>query len=190
MRLTKKIITISFAVAFCFYCLLAIFFFILFGKIDLIFPWMKPKITYGEFPICLTYELDGTVKTVADVVVCEFDGTYFLSDAGIERKWKTSLKSGNERIVLLDLRALNIKNELEQTILELFFSYGNGQYYMGDTYAIKPQINDYIECKYMNSDGKLGGGAYKAADAYEKFKIRLISWECAPPIENKFYEDI
>ena len=35
---------------------------------------LKPEITYGEFPFTLTYELDGEIKTIEDVVVCEYDG--------------------------------------------------------------------------------------------------------------------
>ena len=53
---------------------------------------------------------------------------------------------------------------------------------------MKPKITygELPNCLTYELDGTIGGGAYKAAEAYEKFKIRLISWECAPLIENKF----
>ena len=82
----------------------------------------KPKITYGEFPFRLTYELDGEIKVIEDTVICEFDGFESRGTAGRYRIWKTSLKSGNERLTLLDLRPLEETNEFGYTMLELFFS--------------------------------------------------------------------
>jgi hypothetical protein len=148
----------------------------------------KPEITYGEFPFKLTYELDGETKVIEDSVICEFDGFYSLGSAGKYRKWKTSLKSGNERLTLLDLRPLEEINEFGQTMLEMFFSYGSGEYYMGDEqrYNRKPEIRDYVEYEYRNTDGTTGGSSYKADVAYEKYKIKLISWEASEPIQNSF----
>ena len=162
-------------------------FFMAFGGFTFLVSVPEPEIKHGEFPFKLTYELDGEIKTIEDTVVCEFDGFEVLGEAGKYRKWKTYLKSGNEKIVLLDLREKNEVNEFGYTALELFFSYGNGEYYMGDSQRVsKPQISDYVEYSYITAEKTVGGSAYKADEAHEKYKIRLISWECAPPIENKF----
>ena len=147
----------------------------------------KPEITYGEFPCRITYELNGEKNVIEDVIICEFDGFDNLGSAGKYRKWKSRLKSGNEGLTLLNLRHLNEKNEFGHIILELFFSYGNGEYYMGDNERCSiPQISDYVEYKYKTKEGTIGGSAYQADEVYEKYKLRLISWECAPPIENSF----
>lgn len=147
----------------------------------------KPEITYGEFPCRITYELNGEKKVIEDVIICEFDGFDNLGSGGKYRKWKSYLKSGNENMTLLDLRPLNEKNEFGHTMLEFFFSYGNAEYYMGDTQRQSvPHIADYVEYKYRTEDGSIGGSAYKADEAYEKYKIRLISWEASPLIENVF----
>lgn len=150
-----------------------------------------PEVTYGEFPFRLTYEIDGKIKVIEDTIICEFDGFKNMGSAGNYRVWKTYLKSGNEKLTLLDLRPLEETNEFGQTMLEMFFSYGSGEYYMGDEqrYNHKPEIRDYVEYEYQNADGTTGGSSYKADVAYEKYGIRLISWESSPPIENKF-EDI
>ncbi len=148
----------------------------------------KPKVKYAEFPFKLTYELNGEVRSIEDIMVCEFDGFSIDEAKGKNRKWKTILKSGNERLTLLDLRNSNETGIYEMPILELFFDYGSGGYYMGDPNyknAI-PKIKDVIEYKYLDEDGTQGGWQFTSEEAYEKFGIRLISWECAPPIQNKF----
>ncbi len=92
----------------------------------------KPEITYGEFPCKLVYETDGETKVIEDTVICEFDGFENFGTAGKDRSWKTTLKSGNENLTLLNMRSSNETNELGQPILELYFYYGNAAYYMGD----------------------------------------------------------
>ena len=62
----------------------------------------KPEITYAEFPFCLTYELNGEVIVIEDTIICEFDGYVVEGENGKYRAWSSRLKSGNERITLLD----------------------------------------------------------------------------------------
>lgn len=164
----------------------------------------KPDISYGEFPFQLTYELDGEIITIEDVAICEFDGYGQRSEAGQSRKWKTHLKSetgesvsGNERgeetdfiwITLLDLRNDGIYDDFGHEVLELYFFGGNGHYYMDDElggHDRKAQDFTWVDYMYKTVDGTIGHSAFKAEEAYEKFSIRLINWECAPPIENSF----
>lgn len=150
---------------------------------------LRPEIIYGEFPFKLTYELDGQLQVIEDVIVCEFDGFVTRGTAGKARKWNTSLKSGNELLTLLDLRSLNQENEFSQTMLELYFYYGTGAYYMGDTnnpFARKAQDFTWVDYRYQTKDGKIGSSGYKAEVAFEKYRIRLLSFEVAPPIKNNF----
>ena len=53
-------------------------------------------------------------------------------------------------------------------------------------YADQPFKVIYVEYKYRTEDGSIGGSVYSDEEAMEKYKIRMISWEAAPPIENKF----
>lgn len=149
----------------------------------------KPEITYGEFPFKLVYELDGETKVIEDTIICEFDGFVNRGTAGKARRWKTTLKSGNEQLTLLNLRPLEETNELGQTVLELYFYYGTAAYYMGDNdnpFAREAQGFDYVSYKFQTADGKTGKSGYEAEKAYEKYKIKLISWESSPPIQNRF----
>lgn len=69
-----------------------------------------------------------------------------------------------------------------------FFDYGSGGYYMGDPNYKNdiPRIKDVIEYKYIDEDGSQGGWKFTSEEAYERFGIRLIHWECALPISNDF----
>jgi len=133
--------------------------------------------------------VDGEVFVIEDTVVCKFDGFEHISIGGKYRQWETTLKSGDEYIALLDLRPLEEINEFGQTMLELYFYYGNAAYYMGDkgdSMARSAQDFNYISYRYQAVDGGIGHSSYLDYKAYEKYKIRLISFEVAAPIENSF----
>ena len=170
--------------------LFALIFFLAFGGGEYFLPNPpKPEITYGEFPFKLTYELDGETKVIEDTLICEFDGFRIVGEAGTYRQWKSYLKSGSEEITLLDLRPLEEINEFGQTMLELFFYWGNAEYYMGDNFDGRwkdAQDFNWVDYKYQDVDGSIGGSAYKAEVAWEKYKIKLISWEVSDPIVNSF----
>ena len=162
-----------------------------------------PKIKYGEFPCRLVYEINGEQKVIEDTIVCEFDGFKNFGSAGNYRQWKTYMKSQKEEwsskqtgnaknnsvaITLLDLQNDDICDG--HKILRLFFYGGSGHYYMNDTLgSLDREAQDFsrVDYSYKTLDGTIGySGAYKAEEAYERFKIKLISWEVAPPIQNEF----
>ena len=181
------IIGIAFTVLLVAALVLVFGFWFMFGGGSYFIQVPKPEIPYGEFPFRLTYELNGEIKVIEDTIICEFDGFKVEGESGKYRKWKTRLKSGRERITLLDVRQLGEMDDFNRTILELFFSYGNGEYYMGDEYRrSEAKISTYVEYMYQNIDGTTGGSAFSAEEAYEKYKIKLISWEPALPIQNSF----
>ena len=41
---------------------------------------------------------------------------------------------------------------------------------------------------YVTPDGIVGGSGYTPEEAWEEYKIRIISWESDPPIENSFID--
>ncbi len=165
---------------------------------------MLPKTEYGEFPCRLVYEINGEQKVIEDTIVCEFDGYGQRSEAGQYRKWKTHMKNQKEElsskqtgnadnnfvaITLLDLRNDDICDELGRKVLELYFYGGSGHYYMNDTLGFHDrEAQDFSDVGYSYNavDGTIGHSAFKADEAYERFKIKLISWEAAPPIQNEF----
>lgn len=148
-----------------------------------------PEITYGEFPFQLEYEIEGERKVIEDIIICEFDGFEQRGEAGRYRKWKAYLKSGMERITLLNTRDLNVADELGKQILEFYFYFGNAEYYMGDNLDNKQRsAQDFrmVDYLYQTTDGIIGGSALKAEEAYEKYRIRLINWDAPIPLQNTF----
>lgn len=149
----------------------------------------KPEITYGEFPFRLTYELDGEIKVVEDIIICEFDGFDNLGSGGKQRKWKIYAKStGKRMIALYDLRANDDFTEWGNQVLELCFDPGNAEYYMGDVgdRQRRGSLGKWIDYLYISPDGKTGYSAFELDEAWGKYKIKFISWEPSPPIQNYF----
>ena len=174
-------------------------------EIFVVLPYMlrppKPKIKNGEFPFRLTYELNGETITITDTAICEFDGYGELTEAGQYREWKTHLKSENDKLILkenktdivwitlLDISETNERDDFGNKILELYFFGGNGHYYMGDElggHARSVQGFNYISYRYQNDEGKIGHSSLTTDEAFEKYRIRLISWEISEPIQNTF----
>lgn len=141
----------------------------------------KPEITHGEFPFKLVYEIDGETKIVEDVLVCEFDGFGANTARGKYRQWTSRLASGNSRITLFK------NNEIE-----IFYTPDINQHaasvYMGDT-EIYNSINEVFPNAWYKKDFEnKQENAYiiSAEEMWEKYKIKLISWDIAPPIKNSF----
>lgn len=56
----------------------------------------KPKIKYGEFKFKMTYSVDGKLKEVSDVIICEFKGFEVRAVGGSkERVWSENIKNDN-----------------------------------------------------------------------------------------------
>ncbi len=60
----------------------------------------KPEYSYGEFPFYLEYEINGQIMSVEDTVIVKYDGIGLSEGTGKDIKWKQTLASGNEEVVL------------------------------------------------------------------------------------------
>lgn len=178
----------------------------------LLYPWVslwfgltimpnpsKPSVTSGEFDFELIYERNDESIVISDKMTCEFDGYSKRSEAGQSRKWKistsknTSIQGDGEEdtllITLLDLSKENKYDEFGHKILELYFYGGNGYHYMSDflgDHNRDEQDFDYVSYRYETVEGSIGHSSISADEAYEKYKIRLISWKASSPIKNEF----
>jgi len=145
-----------------------------------------PQITYGEFPIIIKYEINGEIKTIEDIVICEYEGIVSLGTAGKYRKWSSRLLSGKTCIILLRVDDPELSYEVS-------FSCGFPDYYMGD-YSQKKK-NDYEDFMYnRNSLGfnQWDNGILTYSESiaeeviWEKYKLRIIDIQYSLPIDNKF----
>ncbi|EME8163382.1 hypothetical protein [Enterococcus faecium] len=146
----------------------------------------RPEITRGEFDFRLEYEVDGERIVIEDTIVALFDG--FSADAGSMawyRTWRLHLASDRRsRNILLD--------ELEDG-RRIYYVPESANYFMGDVQKERePNPNWYpfngVTIEYpRNKTPEIGAKFISGLeDLYDRFGIRLVSWEHDPPIENRF----
>lgn len=143
-----------------------------------------PEIKYGEFPFSLTYMIDDEVFTIEDTIICEYDGVGWNEGIGKFRKWKARLKSGKTRITLLkndnaEIYYFPVKKE-DSRLPGIFM--GDIEFYSGGV------GNTFPDAWYTTNfdDKTINDYIISADDMKEKYSLKLINWECDPPIENKF----
>lgn len=150
----------------------------------------KPEIKYGEFPISVTYQIDNEIKTINDVVICEYVGTKNLGTAGKHREWKEQLKSGKEMVTLLDLRSKEYFTEWGTQVLELCLDPGSAEYYLGEEEPSfgppEPPNGEWVDYIYLTQDGKQGYSGFKSAETWDRFKLKILDIEYTPAIKNSF----
>ncbi len=135
-----------------------------------------PEVTYCEFPFEITYKLDGETKTVSDIYVCEYVGSYWNWNIGDYREWKGYLKSNqNENIVLI-----------EDGNKEIICNIGKPEYYMDDSdeWSIETNEPTLIIVEHLDSGGYSSSSLSNELKEY--YKIELVGWKLSEPIENSF----
>ena len=136
-----------------------------------------PEITKAEFPFEIVYEIDGEIKVIDDVFVCEYEGIEWNEGHGRYRQWKGYVKSsGKDHVVLL-----------EDGNLKFACKVGTAAYYMGD--PSMANAGEYAPSIYYIRTFESGGvssGVAGIEPLLEEYKLKLISWKLSRPIENYF----
>lgn len=142
----------------------------------------RPKVKEGEFDFSITYELNGEIKTLSGVYVCEYDGTSWSLDGGYSRDWKSFVKgvdAGNQYEV-----QIGTTDDGGSIVL----SYGfYPEYFMGDTQTVDlgiPEPTLVITHAMENVDGMNIIGEQE--ELAEHYSVKIIDYEYAKPIENTF----
>lgn len=135
-----------------------------------------PKITHGEFPFRLEYELDGKRAVIKDTLICEYDGIGMDEGRGKFRQWKGHLASGKENVTLLKV----------SDNLEIYYPEGSAEFYMGDKDL--PSTNQsFPDAAFTEiDDGSTSYGRVSSKELLDKYKIKLIKWDFTKPITNTF----
>lgn len=150
-----------------------------------------PVIKHGAFPFYLKYVMHGKTYEIRDTVICDFNG-YDMS-VGKIRSWEEHLKSGRDRIsiILKENKASVLKPGRINQVSELYFNYGEAQYYMGDPNArtalhAKPNFC-YVET-YEESPEITTTDATNLTEKQLQvcFGIKVIKWRFRKPINNIF----
>ncbi|MBG9736742.1 hypothetical protein [Paenibacillus alvei] len=137
----------------------------------------SPRITYGEFPFRLEYEINGQRKVVEDTLICEFDGIGSDEGRGKFRKWNERLASKNEEIILL---------KVDDTKRIIYYP-GSAEYYMGDLDTTLEHDSSFPNGLIIEKNDRITSTRLILADQLlEQYKIKLISWDYTQPIKNSF----
>lgn len=139
----------------------------------------EPKITYGEFPYRIEYEIDGKSFIIEDVLICEYAGVGFSAGNDKERKWKSHSKSSDGDLLLL------LKDGRKKVYLHL----GGAEYYMNEEIFHPSHIIDSISIIFDEGTGYTHSVKIpedSSNELMEKYKIKVIDWELAAPIKNSF----
>lgn len=135
----------------------------------------KPEITHKDFHYTITYEILGEKKRNQGTFECEFVG--FLKGGGSKsREWSMIYENDMKEIVLQSL------DEKYKLCLVIF----NPGYFMGD-----PSEKEFEDDPYFISVVEIDTGypLYKTEEEQElleKYRVKIASWECDPPIKNTF----
>ena len=132
-----------------------------------------PEVTYGEFPITLTYEKDGEIITQNAIYVCEYMGEDVMTGSV---KWKEYIKGTGERGIII----------YEENNVKIICELGSPQYYMGEREYKKEKIKPHI-VKEDNSFFDTKVSVLSESQLYEQYNIKIISCDFPDPVENTFY---
>jgi hypothetical protein len=156
--------------------------------------------TYEEFPFTLTYEINGKRMTLEDTLICEYNGIAIDEAQGKFRDWKKRFTSGRSKILLYknnNVKSINTDDYDIALKQEVYYDPGPAWYYMGD--IEDEDINDLKKNNYIHNypnasyyeeyqDGSITEGIIGAKKLFKRYGIKLIRWDCAPPIKNSFSE--
>ncbi len=139
-----------------------------------------PEFTYGEFPMELTYEINGESITVNDIYVVEYSGY----DGMLGYQWKGYIQSTGEKGILI----------YQENDIKIVCEIGDADYYVGKTGLYEDNIvipNVFVieeSRKFLNFKSETV--TYIPQDKlYEQYGIKLINWSTAEPLKD-YYENI
>lgn len=128
-----------------------------------------PEVKYGEFPFKVTFKIDGEIKTVEDVYVCEYTGIGIGSN-GIYTRWKSYIKStGYDYIVLK-----------EDGIFKLICSVGSPYYYMNDTTRNYQPSEPEAVLSILNTTN--GGQSGDVVEIKQEYGVEVLDYKFSEPI--------
>ena len=134
----------------------------------------------------MTYEVGGEVKTISSVFVCKFqeaglwlDGSYVEWQSYIEdRELATLPPENNENVMIVDT------NEDGTIYLDLRLHAG---YFMFEPSWSDRECTPYLYMIY-NETAAAEKGTYgtESSEVVESYGVKLLGYEYASPIENRY----
>ena len=88
----------------------------------------RPEVKEGEFNFSVTHEINGEIKTISGVYVCEYDGIDRVLDGVDHREWKGYIKDGTTE------EQIKLATAEDGGVVELNLHFAP-EYFMGESYG-------------------------------------------------------
>ncbi|GLX65663.1 hypothetical protein [Paenibacillus glycanilyticus] len=131
-----------------------------------------PKYTYGEFPFYAKYQVDGKTMTIEDTVIVKYDGVGLSEGTEKFIKWKQTLASGNEEVVLLK----------DGDSIRIILSVREINYHLEDNVLSEDYGIPVIQKE--EKSGKSIISRLASIEDLDKYKLRMIEFKYGEPIRN------
>ncbi|OXM13176.1 hypothetical protein [Paenibacillus herberti] len=125
----------------------------------------KPKYSYGEFPFYLEYEKNGEKIIVKDKVIVKYDGIGLSTGTGKYIKWKQTLASGNDEVVLFD----------EGGMVRVFLAIREMNYNLDEKNENIEYINSFPNIIKEEKDGTITSS--EAISNTKLYNIKIVKFE-------------
>ena len=136
----------------------------------------QPTIRYGEFPFRLEYEINGRVVVVEDTIMCKYKGIgVSFGTEGKFLKWEGYLLSRGEKSASESRSSTSL---LVDKINQIYFYLHHPSHYLG-------AYGDDNESS-LAAWSPITGRIISTDELWDKYNIRIISFEPSPPIKNTF----
>lgn len=131
----------------------------------------KPAYSYGEFPFYLEYEINGQIMSLEDTVIVKYDGIGLSEGTGKYIKWKQTLASGNEEVVLFK----------DGESVTLIFTVRSEDYHLED----KLDNEDTLIPSVIKKEGRMTSHKpISDGELLNEYNIRLIKFEYGEPLKK------
>ena len=144
-----------------------------------------PTIKAGRFNFSVTYEVDGEVKTISSVYVCEFKESGMLL-GGWYISWNAYIEDPEVQALFQDedmYTDMIVETNEDGTIyLDLML---NPEYFMNEPGYTRGECRPYMYIKY-NEEVSNEKDSYGEDDVeiLESYGVKILSYEYDPPLEN------
>ena len=137
-----------------------------------------PEIKEGRFDFSVTYEINGEEKTYSGVYVCKYDGIE-VTLVGRSRRWDGHIE-GTDSWGIIEIQHTN-----DGAVIYIDFGF-YPEYFMSDPDRIEQKPQPFLIVEHTNEETGEYTWLNDEKEIFEKYGVKLISYNYADPIKNSF----
>ena len=147
---------------------------------------LEPTVKEGRFDFSVTYEVDGEIKNISGVFVCEFVGAGSRID-GYYVEWNSYFLDDFEELFPVDHYNCIVVKEHEYGTIYLNLDL-QAKYLMSEPgYLDSNRCVPYLVIEYYEDKvDEIGSYSTDDAKIIESYGVKIISYDYDAPIENTY----